>query len=256
MTSYLSRSCVILVEPTLPENVGAVARAMTNFGVSELRLVNPCDYLNEASLSLAAHSTTVLRNATCYRSLTEATQDLQCIVGTTARRRDRFADPVRLPNLTDQKALGNASLGLVFGRESSGLSNQELACCDLTVMVPTFGDSQSLNLAQAVIVVLYELSRSLSSVDQNEALAAMASSKEVEGLKEHLFSVLRGVGFLRSHQRETLWQRFSDLIARAGMGSADVRLVRGFLRRTENRLRMQDAPQSGANDGLERDEVK
>lgn len=246
MTSFLTRSCVILVEPTLPENVGAVARAMTNFGVGELRLVNPCDYLNEASLSLAAHSTAVLRNATCYGSLTEATQDLQCIIGTTARRRDRFADPVSLPNLTDHRVLGGDSMGLVFGRESSGLTNQELACCDLTVMVPTFGASQSLNLAQAVMVVLYELSRSLSAVDSKEPLAAMASSKEVEGLKEHLFLVLRSVGFLRSHQRETLWQRFSDLIARSGLGSADIRLIRGFLRRTENRLRLKNEESSKA----------
>jgi TrmH family RNA methyltransferase len=237
MSSFLSRSRVVLVEPTLPENVGAVARAMNNMGVGELRLVNPCDYLSDSGLCVAAHSKEILQNAQCYGSLAEATADVPLVIGTTARRRDRFAEPVALPNVCQELPLGEGPVAIVFGRESSGLTNQELACCHQLVHIPTFGGTQSLNLAQAVIVFLYELSREEGGGAAVPDQPVLALSGEVEGLKKHLFSVLETVGFLREHQRDTLWQSFSDVIARARMASADVRLVRGFLRRTEITVR-------------------
>jgi len=237
MPSFLSRSRVVLVEPTLPENVGAVARAMNNMGVVDLRLVNPCDYLSDSGMCVAAHSKEILQNAKCYESLAEATADVPLVIGTTARRRDRFAEPIALPNVCQGLPPGGAPIALVFGRESSGLTNQELACCHQLVHIPTFGGTHSLNLAQAVIVFLYELSREQGGKAARPDQPALALSGEVEGLKKHLFSVLKTVGFLREHQRDTLWQSFSDVIARARMASADIRLVRGFLRRTEITVR-------------------
>ena len=231
----LDQACIVLVEPSLPENVGAVARAMNNMGIRRLRLVNPCDHLSEGALSLAAHSQDILQDATRHVSLEEAVADARFVLGTTARLRERFAEPVDLPKVADCLPSGEGLVALVFGRESSGLTNHELACCHRHIRIPTFGETPSLNLAQAVIVVLYELSRgqSLESASNNDSLA---SAGDLNGLKEHLFQVLKAVGFLKEHQRETLWQSFSDLIGRARMGSADVRLVRGFLRRTENKL--------------------
>ena len=231
-------SAVVLVEPSLPENVGAVARAMNNFGVTELRLVNPCNHLAEEAICLAAHSESILRQAKVFDSLPDALTDRTFVVGTSARTRERFAAPIDLPRIQDSGLPAKGALGLVFGRESSGLSNEELACCDVTVKIPTYGETQSLNLAQAVVVLLYELSRELS----HEPLAnvnvenELASSAELEGLKRHLFEVLRLVGFLKEHQHETLWQSFSDLVGRARMNPGDVRLIRGFLRRTQNAM--------------------
>lgn len=237
MSSFLSRSCVILVEPTLPENVGAVARAMNNMGLDEMRLVNPCDYLSESGMCVAAHSKEILQHAKCYGTLAEATADVNLVIGTSARRRDRFADPIPLPQLCPGLPKSEDPIALVFGRESSGLTNQELSCCHQLIQIPTFGGTHSLNLAQAVVVVLYELSREESGQEALEKQPALALAGEVEGLKEHLFSVLKTVGFLKEHQRDTLWQSFSDLMARARMASADIRLIRGFLRRTELTVR-------------------
>ncbi len=247
MDSTMSQYCVVLVEPTLPENVGSVARAMNNMGVEALRLVNPCDYRSDAAKCLAAHSSEILENAVCFSSLEEAIADASFVIGTTARARDRFATLVDLPQLPALIPSGAGSIALVFGRESSGLTNQELACCHQLVCIPTFGQTKSLNLAQAVMVVLYELSRvspsgaGISDLSERE----VASARDVLGLKEHLFAVLKTVGFLKEHQRETLWQSFSDLIARARLGTPDVRLLRGFLRRTEltiKRSRQQKEP--------------
>ena len=236
MTSILSQCCVVLVEPTLPENVGAVARAMNNMGVKTLRLVNPCDHLSLPALNLAAHSQSILQTASCYERLEDAIADVRFVVGTTARKRERFAEPIDLPRLTGELPALDGPLALVFGRESSGLTNQELACCHQYIRIPTFGDSQSLNLAQAVIVVLYELSRNQGGEISGNS-GSLASAGDLTGLKEHLFRVLKAVGFLKEHQHETLWQSFSDLVGRARMGTADVRLIRGFLRRTEIKLR-------------------
>ncbi len=234
-TSPLANLCVVLVEPTLPENVGAVARAMNNMGASELRLVNPCDHLGKSALRVAAHSEGVLHAARVYSGLSAAVSDAQQVIGFTARRRDRLGDPVQLPEFGGFEGSNRVSRALVFGRESSGLSNAELACCDCLVQIPTPGPAPSLNLAQAVVVALYEFVREKSRTDQTPPSAGAAAG-EVEGFKRHLFEVLRLVGFLREHQRAALWQRFSEVIARAQMGSADLRLLRGFLRRIENRI--------------------
>ena len=243
MDSSLSRCCVVLVEPTLPENVGSVARAMNNMGVAALRLVNPCDYRSDAAKCLAAHSSDILDNAACFSSLEEAIADSSFVIGTTARVRDRFAAMVDLPELPELiPPSGEGPVALVFGRESSGLTNHELACCHQLVCIPTFGQTKSLNLAQAVMVVLYELSRDSDSrtgvCDASERV--LASASELQSLKEHLFKVLKAVGFLKEQQRETLWQSFSDLIARARLGTLDVRLLRGFLRRTELAVKRSD----------------
>ncbi len=234
MSNPLAGFCVVLVEPTLPENVGAVARAMNNFGIEDLRLINPCDYRNPAAERIAVHSQNVLREAQCFHSLENAVSRSNFVLGATVRRRGRRAVPIDLPDVCAHLPARRENAALVFGRESGGLTNRELSCCHLLVRIPAFGTTHSFNLAQAVALVLYELSRSAKRHEDNTAPAEeLAAAEELEGLKLHLFAVLRLVGFLKEKQRETLWQSFSDLMARARMRSADVRLLRGFLRRTE-----------------------
>ncbi len=117
--------CVVLVEPTLPQNVGSVARAMNNMGVNDLRLVNPCTFQNREARQTAAHSLKILRNAKVYASLTEAVPNVQLILGTTARLRDRSARITRLPELGNLIPETVRKIALVFGRESRGLTNAE-----------------------------------------------------------------------------------------------------------------------------------
>lgn len=239
MPNFPADFCVVLVEPSLPENIGAVARAMNNFGVSNLRLVNPCDFQNSAAQRTAARSQSILQNALCFRSLEAAVSQSHFVIGATARPRNRFAAPVPLPCLPDQLTPAQQSIALVFGRESSGLVNREISCCHLLVTIPANAQNPSLNLAQAVAVTLYELSRNNPTDSKNRPKANKnpASSQDLENLKIHLFAVLQQIRFLKNpKQRDTLWQSFSDLIARAQMQSADVRLIRGFLRKTQRTI--------------------
>lgn len=247
---------MVLIEPTLPTNVGAVARAMNNMGVTELRLINPCDYLAVESVRTAAHSRSILDRAAVFTSLPDAVRDRQLVLGTTARVRSRNARITNLPDIAALIPANPTRVAMVFGRESSGMSNAETSVCHALIHIPTFGGSQSLNLAQAVIVTLYELSK-LSPGRQTGAAASkspsMATSRELEGLKQHFFQTLERIGFLQAQQETTLWQSFSDLLGRARPTRLDVRLIRGFFHRIEVSLKRAGIKHDDARTGPERD---
>lgn len=229
---------VVLVEPTLPANVGSVARAMNNMGVTQLRLVNPCEFQNREARQTATHSWRILRCAAVFPTLAAAVADQHRIIGTTARLRGRHARITRLPDIHELLPSAEETLGLVFGRESSGLTNTELALCNGWVHIPTYGRHRSLNLAHAVAVTLYELSRAYGAPGRSGAKrTGLARAREVEAMKHHLFDLLREVHFLRPRQEELMWSRFSDLIGRAQPTELDVRLIRGFVHRVEVTLR-------------------
>lgn len=227
---------VVLVEPSLPENVGAVARVIGNFGGGELRLVNPCDHLSSTALSLATHSAKVLREARIFATLNDALADRQFVIGTSARKRERHARPLPLPQVGTLLPDSGTRLAVVFGRESSGLTNEELALCHACVHVPTQGPASSLNLSHAVGVVLYELTRN-PPVGATPAASALATTRQVNGLKTHLFEVLDAVGFLKPGAEASIRQSFADLMGRARPTDLDVRLLRGFLHRVQVTLR-------------------
>ncbi len=147
-----------LVEPAVPENIGASARAMNTMGFRDLRLVNPCDYLNEKAMMLAHGSQTVLQNASVYRSLKEAIQDLDFVIGTTAKKRSAKQDcypAQQIPELLEKKGNTIETIALVFGREESGLTNDEISLCDLVTSIPMDAPYPSLNLSQAVMIYAY-----------------------------------------------------------------------------------------------------
>lgn len=240
---------VVLVEPSLPENVGAVARVMDNLGFHDLRLVNPCDHHSPAARAVATHSTDILDQAATFSSLPEAVRDRQVILGTSARDRNRSASFTSVGDLGSMIPEGDSRLALVFGRESSGLSNGELAVCNGWVSIPTFGATSSLNLSHAVALVLYELTKwRAQPTNPSGEPTLLASSGEVEGLKRQLFSVLTETRFLRARNQETLWLGFADLIGRARPTHRDIRLLHGFFHRVLVTLERQrtDPPDSAS----------
>lgn len=229
-----ARLCVVLVEPTLPENVGAVARAMDNMGVDDLRLVKGCDPLSPGALQTAVCSHEILRGSRIYPSLKEAVSDRQIVLGTTARLRDRQARIARLGDIHELAAFDQCDAALVYGRESSGLTNTEIAVCNAWIHITTFGTNRSLNLSHAVMVTLYELSRQYVAPPERLAKGTLpAVSAEVERLKKHLFRILDRIRFLRLGQRDTMWSSFSDLAGRTRLTDRDVRMIRGFLNKVE-----------------------
>ncbi len=235
MTIDPPEPCVVLVAPTLAENVGAAARVMGNFGLSDLRLVGERDFRrDETAGRVASHSVEVLRQARVFPSLPAAISRSRFVVGSTARTRDKLTALVNLPNLRRHLPEGGSGVALVFGRESSGLTNRELSCCDLSVQIPACGAHRSFNLSQAVALVLYEWRRNPGTERENGPNPTdLATSGELEGLKEHWFDTLQAIGFLKPAQDDSLRQQFSDLAARVRLRPADVSLLRGLLHRTQ-----------------------
>ncbi len=154
--------CFLLVEPSVPANIGAAARAIKTMSFNELRLVNPCSYLSGEAIILAHGSSEILQTAKVFESFSESIADIDFVIGTTAKHRRVKQDyyPVfQLADIISAKGQTISSLGIVFGREESGLSNDELRMCDLVSYVPMGTTYPSLNLSHAVMIYAYELFR-------------------------------------------------------------------------------------------------
>ncbi len=157
----LDQVAVILCEPRQPGNIGAVARAMANFGACDLRLVNPCLYLHPEARKFAANGYPLLGAARVFNDLPAALKGLDLTIATTrrgGRLRGQLLDSTALPALLVEFPPG-ARVGLVFGREDCGLSSDQVALCSHAASVATCEPVGSLNLGQAVLLFLYELSR-------------------------------------------------------------------------------------------------
>ena len=161
----------ILVEPAVPENVGAAARAMKTMGFSDMRLVNPCDHLSDPARWLAHASNDILENALVFPDFEEAVKDLDFIIGTSAKQRlvkEDYYSTRDLVKIIETKGGSVKHLGIVFGREDSGLRNEELRRCDMVSTVPLQTTYPSLNLAQAIMLYAYELSQIHQTVEKEE----------------------------------------------------------------------------------------
>lgn len=151
----------ILVEPAVPENIGASARALKTMGFSSLRLVNPCDHLHVKARMLAHGAQDILEGSRVFHSLEAALDDVDFSVGTTAKKRSvkfDYHNSDILADIISRKRDTIGSLGIVFGREESGLTNEELQMCDIASSVPLEESYPSLNLSQAVMIYAYLLS--------------------------------------------------------------------------------------------------
>ncbi|WP_338501730.1 tRNA/rRNA methyltransferase [Erwinia aphidicola] len=165
---------LILVAPARAENVGAAARAMKTMGFSELRIVDSQAHLDPAAKRVAHGAGEILENATQWGSLSAALADIDFSIATTARARAKFryyATPQQVQTVLEEKQQWVHSAALVFGREDSGLTNEELAQVDLLTGIPMAADYPSLNLGQAVMVYCYQLS-ALRQVSAQTAAAA------------------------------------------------------------------------------------
>ena len=181
---------LILVSPARAENIGAAARAMKTMGFTELRIVQSQAYLDPAARRVAHGAGEILDNVTHFNSLAEALTDIDFSVATTARSRAKFryyATPQQVESILQEKAQWVNSMALVFGREDSGLTNEELEQVDLLTGIPMANDYPSLNLGQAVMVYCYQLSalRQLAI-----APAAPADQQQLGALRQRVEQLL------------------------------------------------------------------
>lgn len=227
---------IVLVEPLHPGNIGAAARAMKNMGFRRLRLVNPADPFCAEARRMASGALDVLEKAEVFRSLPEALSDLHVTAGLTARSgkgRIRKFEPQGLVRHL-QSYSPKARLGLVFGREDRGLSNQELDLCNLLVTIPTAPEHPSLNVAQAVLLVCYEFLRETAEpAAPRPRQPAPARSEELEALYQHARQVLLRIGFLHENNPDRILRVLRRIFGRIGLESREVSILRGILRQMD-----------------------
>lgn len=229
---------IVLVGTTHPGNIGAVARAMKNMGVTDLALVNPRYFPDKEATTRASGAEDLLDNAIVTETLTDAIADCVFVAGASARAR-AISWPCLEPRECASKLIAESARGpvaAVFGPEKSGLSNEDLDHCDALLTIPTNPDFSSLNLAMAVQVLTYELraARSAKPVEY-EADAPLATSRELELFYEHLERVLNDLQFLDPDNPRHLMRRLRRLYIRARPDQNEVNILRGILTAVERR---------------------
>ena len=230
--------CVILVEPQLDQNIGKVARAMMNFGLSDLRLVRPkTEWNNEAARRLSAGAELILENAKTFSSLSEAAKDVQQLYATTARPREMVKE-VFTPHeaslrIYTQRRQENQTVGLVFGPERCGLENDDIALCKAIICVPLNPYFSSLNLAQAVVLVAYECYQAdlvLTRPSVQEIMDPLATQGEFQGFFDQLEFALEKAGYFRAANRRAVMTRtLHNMFSRMPFTSQEVRTLRGVV---------------------------
>jgi tRNA/rRNA methyltransferase len=232
MNSALSkRISIVLVEPQSPGNIGMVARAMGNFGVDDLRLVNPCQHLHPEARKFAVRAAPLLGSARLYTDLVSAVADLPMAIAAT-RRPGKLRGV--LLDVADAACLAadlppQESIGLVFGREDSGLTSEEVSLCTHSAAIATAPDIASMNLAQAVLVFLYEFTRQpRPKTGAGPATAPHLPQAELEGLFAQMEQVLTRIAFLNPSRPAAVMNRLRRIIHQAGIDRDELSLLRGM----------------------------
>jgi tRNA (cytidine32/uridine32-2'-O)-methyltransferase len=235
---------VVLVNTTHPGNIGGVARAMKNMGLSDLCLVAPRKFPAEEAGWRAAGAVDLLQRATVVDELAGAIADCHFVVGTSARGRRipwPVLDPRRCAAEIGEELRRGARVALVFGREDRGLTNEELQACHLHLHIPAHEDYTSLNLAMAVQIVAYEL-RMLLVADELPAEsdaewdAPFCTSDNLERYYQHLEQTLTQIGFLDPAAPRQLMARLRRLYGRVRLDEMELNILRGILTETQNSL--------------------
>jgi tRNA (cytidine32/uridine32-2'-O)-methyltransferase len=238
----MARVRVVLVGTAHPGNIGGAARAMKNMGLGRLYLAAPVEFPHREATWRAVQATDLLDRAVVTRDLAEAVADCTLVIGTSARERR-----IQLPQLSPRRLGGlcteagpREEIALVFGREDSGLSNEELRLCHWHVHVPTSAAYPSLNLAAAVQLLSYELRMAaLESEGQDPGETwdePLATVEGVERFYEHLETTLVQVGFLNPAAPRQLMTRLRRLFNRVRLDQMELNILRGMLTEIQKRL--------------------
>jgi tRNA/rRNA methyltransferase len=237
MSDFPQKPVIILVEPQLAENIGMVARAMANFGLSELRIVAPRDgWPRKGAHSAASGATHVLEAATLYDTAREAIADLHYVFATTARERGQMKR-VFAPEPAMREAHGRIGqgqgIGILFGRERTGLENDEVSLADAIITFPVDPKFSSLNLAQAVLLVSYEWHKLASGGAlpfSGERISPPAVRDSVTSFFDYVEAELDAVNFYPEDKKPIMTRNMRDIFHRLEMTEQDVRTLRGAIR--------------------------
>jgi tRNA/rRNA methyltransferase len=226
---------VVLVEPMYQGNVGSVARAMKNFGYSDLVLVNPCELEGQAR-AMSSHARDVLEGARIVSTLEEAVKGADLLIGTTGVSSLKTGEHIRLPLYTvkevKEKLKGySGTIAVLFGREDNGFSNDELKGFDMLITVPTSEIYPIMNLSHAVAIVLYELS------ELEGGSSPLAEGFDLQLLYEHLDELLEEIDY-PAHKKDKTSLMLRRIFGRAGLTPREVQTLRGIIRKSERKMRL------------------
>ncbi len=237
----LARIRVVLVSTQHPGNIGAAARAMLTMGLTDLVLVSPDRYPHPQARASAAHASPVLDRARVVSSLDEAVADCGWVVGLSARQRTLGDEPMK-PWESATRALSivsQAPVAFVFGCERTGLTNEQIDRCHATTLIPANPGYTSLNLAQAVQVIAYELRRTVQpdvpavSSKRDHPWYAPPAAEEMERFYEHLQRVLLATGFIDPTNPRQLMRRLRTFFNRSAPDRNELGILRGILTSVE-----------------------
>ncbi len=231
---------VILIRPQLGENIGAVARAMLNFGLTDLRIVCPRDgWPNQSAVAVASGAGIVLENAKIFNSSQDACADINFIFATTARNRD-LSNEIFSPKNSMKKCLelikSGQRVGIMFGPERSGLHNDDISLAQAIISIPTNPKFSSLNLSQCAVLLAYQWLNINTGFTQNASNQGANEIKyaplhEVEHLRLALMKNLTAVNyFWPEDKKDSLTENLTNLLGRLALTSADVRTLHGVIK--------------------------
>jgi tRNA/rRNA methyltransferase len=230
----LDNIVIVLNKPKIPENIGASARAVCNMGMQRLFVVSSQPFDLERVLKMATHGARhIIDSMAFFDSLDDALKDFQFVVGTTARKRGIRRDPITPREMAEEivSISQNNHVAILFGPEDRGLTNEEIGKCDRIVTIPT-SDFKSLNLAQAVMVICYEIFTA-SNQEPLKLPAKWASFSEKEGMFQHLKETLLKIGVIQPENSDYWMSKVKASINRVGILSKEVQLIRGICRQID-----------------------
>jgi len=240
---------VILVRPQGPINIGAICRAMMNFGCTRLRLVSPCKaYKSLEAKKMALSAFHILEQAQIFDTLEQALSDVHSAYGTTRRfgkyRKDFLTPATAGARIQAQKQEHHSAL--VMGPEDTGLETKDLALCRYFITIPTHDSYPSMNLSHALAVLLYEASLKSGAAKnfQDPGVKAPARGEELESMFAHMRKTLLDIDYLDPQNPDHLLRTFRRIFSNAGLSSRDIRIIRGLLSRidwTESQRRLNQA---------------
>ncbi|MBI2081979.1 MAG: RNA methyltransferase [Deltaproteobacteria bacterium] len=221
----------ILVRPLYPGNIGAAARALKNMGFSKLILVSPrAKPTDPEAKRLAVGAADILRKAKIYKTLEEAIQGFHLLIGTSCRYGKKRGQFLPVTELSERLPVGK-KIGVLFGPEDKGLTTQELMKCQQVVSVPVNPRFTSINLAQSVMLMAYELSRNQFQVPQKKLHLKdrqLASLKDVEGMFGHFQEMLGSIGFFPHQNPTSVMRKLRRLFSRTNLTIREIRMMRGI----------------------------
>jgi tRNA/rRNA methyltransferase len=222
----------ILVRPQIGENIGSVARAIKNFNIKHLRIVNPrCNWPNQRALATSVGAKDILKSVKVFDSLKKSIGDLDIIFASTSRIRKVNKKIISTSNLKEKVKKGR-KIGFLFGPEASGLSNDEISCADYLVKIKTNKEFSSLNLSHSAIIFCYELFQLFSGKSAKYKIgykSKIAKKSEVNNFLKFIVQGLDKKGFLQpNHKRQSMIRNINNIFHRINLSEQEIRILLGI----------------------------